>query len=188
MDDAVAAVQATYPDAARVPDLEWLFYGSSVFHDLASHTVCVVLPFGGTDDRAEGDVTTLAAHEVATAPIFTSNFKSAPGYWDEKNALMRKIAVALERIYSAAVSERGWNGDGPTKWPDVDVSGALEHDIERARQQLFLLEAMRVRFYRRLIAEAGSPEAAQQALAGFIHDDAWREMQIEDFKRFGPER
>ncbi|MDN3243017.1 hypothetical protein [Glycomyces tritici] len=56
MDDAVAAVQSTYPNAVREPDIEPMFHSSIVFHDAASHTVCVVGPNEWTDDRTEGCV------------------------------------------------------------------------------------------------------------------------------------
>ncbi|MDN3243018.1 hypothetical protein [Glycomyces tritici] len=100
---------------------------------------------------------------------------------------MRKAAVALERIYSAAVSERGFAGDGPTPRPNLDVQITLEQSINRAREQLYLLEALRVRFYHRLVAEADTLKAGWKAVADLgIREDAWQEMQIEDFRRFGP--
>ncbi|WP_205326958.1 hypothetical protein [Glycomyces sp. YM15] len=83
--------------------------------------------------------------------------------------------------------ERGFAGDGPTEKPDLDVEIALGQAIDRARQQLLLLEAVRVRFYRQLVDEAPSPAVGQKILKELhVRDDAWQEMQVEDFRRFGP--
>lgn len=188
MEAALAAVRQDYPGARSEPDLAAFHAGDThVFYDPGTHLVVLVGPDEHADGHVEGIVETCPGHELAAHPSFFETMEgSVATGWGADNARARKALEAMTRIYVAAQRSRGLGSIGPTGDVVTDVHLPLDLAITRLREQMFVLEAVQVRFLRDVFAEAAS-DKDREALADRLGLDhgTWLRMLAKDHRRFG---
>ena len=184
---ATAAVMSAHPKSEPMPALTAVFgEGTIVYYDAEHHVLSIVTDF---DDDMDPFVSAEyhPATSLATAQVMYEVVGgSVSSSWGADNAEVIAAMEELVDLYlhgqTAVLSEKGVE---PERF-DYEINATLFYEIGRLQERLALLESVRVRHLRRVLAQQATIEDKERLLKTLYLDTAEVEqMLIDDHCRFG---